>query len=391
MPIDPDLLLAKQSLSARLLRAGAQGGVTARAFTRSTTEAISAASHNVHAVGVGRKLVANATTETFAVRLYVVQKLPPSLLPPRDHLPLQIDGIPTDIIESPPAFFTSRRSPASRQPSAKTDRVGGNSTRKPTSTPGRKRGATIATRGEVPLGAAALGCTTGRQTRQRPLMPGISAALYNVTAGTIACFCRSTRHGDNPAQICVLSNNHVFANVNQAQPGNDLYQPSPADGAMIADHFAEFHRFVPLHLGGTAPNRVDAAIGLLLPGTPFVPEICSIGRLAGTLRAVEGLRVRKHGRTTGYTEGTVTDESVDSLVGIDHNNPQVMALFQNQIRIDGMSPSQPVGLGGDSGSLVIHHSQRQAVGLYFAGPSSGEYGLANHIADVLSEMQITLV
>src|SRR5262245_15842738 len=44
--------------------------------------------------------------------------------------------------------------------------------------------------------------------RQRPLCLGSSAAHYNVTAGTIGCFVRSSGNGDN--RMMILSNNHVL-------------------------------------------------------------------------------------------------------------------------------------------------------------------------------------
>ena len=101
--------------------------------------------------------------------------------------------------------------------------------------------------------------------------------------------------------------------------------------------------------------------------------------------------MRKHGRTSGYTGGTITDESYDAVVGMDHNNPNVVGLFQAQFRIDRTPGFPAFGLGGDSGSLVVNKSAANAVGLYFAGPPSGSYGIANHISDVLSQMQIELI
>lgn len=355
MPISADLLQAKQALSARLLRAGLQGRAVALSHTINVHAAIASAGRNVHAVGVGRKIVDGVETGTLAVRIYVAQKIAPSLLPPRDRLPETIDGLPTDIIESPPPFLLARKS------------------RKST------------------VKAAAQACTNNRRKRQRPVLGGISTAHRDVTAGTISCFCRSTRHGDDPATVHVLSNNHVFANVNQAQAGDDLFQPGPADGGTSSEHFAELHRFVPLKLGGSLPNRVDAAIGALLPGVEFKPEICQIGKIKGIGQADEDMAVRKHGRTTGLTEGVVNDASVDSLVGMDHADPSVVALFENQMRIERVAPHPAFGLGGDSGSLILSKARTEAVGLYFAGPDSGEYGLANHIADVLAELQIELL
>jgi len=345
MAISTDLMEAKQILSARLLNAGLQGNAVAAIFTHSVSAAVSAASNNVHAVGVGKKIVEGKVTDTPAVRIYVAQKIDLSLLPKKDQLPETIDGIPTDIIETPPAFFTAT----------------------------------------LPV------CTTKRKQRQRPMVGGISIAQKDVTAGTIAYFCRSVRAGDDPAKIYVLSNNHVLADVNNAQIGDDIYQPGPLDGGTpVANKAARLHRFVAINLGGVS-NRVDAAIGELLTGVTIRRRMCKIGKITGVGLAEEDMLVRKHGRTTGYTEGIVTDESIDALIGMDHNNPNIVARFTNQMRIERIAPFPAIGLGGDSGSLVVKKATREAVGLYFAGPDSGIYGLANHIGDVINELEIQLL
>jgi hypothetical protein len=345
MTISAELMEAKQILSARLLNAGLQGNPTLTVFAHNVSRAVESARSNVHAVGVGKKIVDGKVTKTRAVRIYVAQKIDLSLLAKKDRLPDQIDGIPTDIIESPPAFFTP----------------------------------------------ALPACTNDRRRRQRPMGGGISIAHTDVTAGTIAYFCRSIKVGDDPDKIYVLSNNHVLGNVDQAQIGDDIFQPGPADGGRpTANLAARFSRAVPINLGGTVSNRVDAAIGEVLNGVNINRRICRIGRVNGLAQAVEDMKVRKHGRTTGFTEGIVTDESIDALVGMDHNNPNIVARFTNQMRIERIAPHLAFGKGGDSGSLVVD-DQRNAVGLYFAGPDSGTYGLANHISDVITDLEIQLL
>lgn len=356
-----ELLQAKQSLSASLLRAGLRGNVVSTTAAVRVADAIAAAGQNVHAVGIGRKMVNGVETDDLCVRVYVVQKIAETLLPPIYRIPGSIDGITTDIIESPPAFI------AQTKPKTKS-RVN-----------------------KIVAASTLPACSNSRRQNQRPLAAGISAGHFNITAGTIGYFCKSTRHGDNPADVFALSNNHVFADVNQARVGDDLYQPGPLDGGTATDHFADFTRCVTIELGGTAPNRVDAAIGRLRSTVQHRPEICSIGQITGSTRATEGMQVRKHGRTSGYTEGRVTDDSYDALVGMDHSNPSVVALFDNQMRIEAIAPYPAIGLGGDSGSLIVTKGGIFAVGLYFAGPASGSYGVANHIQDVLIELEIQLV
>lgn len=374
-----ELIEAKQLLSARLLAAGVRSRVLTRGFTTRMREAVADVGANVHAVGVGRKLVNGKPTKELAVRIYVVQKLAESAIPPRSLLPESLDGIPCDVIESAPAFIHASRRKA-----------GAKAARKASVTAAPAAPARGRLREQSPTIAAG-NCTDERRRRQRPLVAGISVAHRDVTAGTIGYFCRSTRHGDDPSHIFILSNNHVLANVNEAAEGDDVLQPGPADGGTVTDHAAEFHRFVRMRLGGDVPNRVDAAIARLLPGVNHILSVCSIGRVTGIDRGVEDMRVRKHGRTSGLTEGVITDDTYDAIVGMDHNDPSVVALFQNQLRIERAGPSAVFGLGGDSGSLVMSRSDRRAVGLYFAGPDSGLYGIANHIGDVLDQLQIELL
>lgn len=346
-----DLVQAKRTLGQSLLRAGLEGGVVGSRRTLQASRAIASGGHNVHAVGIGRKITDGVETDVLCVRVYVVQKLALSLLAPRDRIPESIDGLPVDVIESAPAFLSDDR----------LDRI------------------------------AATACTLARRQRQRPVVAGISAGHFAVTAGTLGYFCRSTRVGDNLDQIHVLSNNHVFADVDKAQPGDALYQPGSADGGGPNDTFAEFVRAVPIRMGGKFPNRVDAAIGRLLPEVDYVRGICTIGPVTGATRASLLMPVCKHGRTTGYTEGRVVDIDYDALVGMDHQNPKIVALFADQIRIERDPPFPAIGLGGDSGSLVVERDGKAAVGLYFAGPEDGSYGIANHIHEVFNELQVQLI
>jgi hypothetical protein len=343
MAVSEDLMQAKQILSARLLSPGLQGGVITPGFTPILAAAVASAGNNVHAVGVGKKVVNGKVTRTRAVRIYVTQKIAKSLLPKSARLPETIEGFPTDIIESPRAFF-------------------------------------------------AAACSTNKQQRQRPIVGGISIAHKDVTAGTLGYFCRSVRAGDDPEKIYVLSNNHVLANTNNGQIGDNIFQPSPQDGGMaVANRAARLHRFITLNMDGQAANNVDAAIAEVNQNVDITRTICEIGRITGTRQGEEDMEVRKHGRTTGLTEGIITDESINTTIQMSHTNPNILALFINQMRIEPIAPHGAIGLGGDSGSLVVHRETREAVGLYFANPPGGSYGLANRIENVINELEIQLL
>ncbi|MGI9332337.1 MAG: hypothetical protein ACR2RL_04195, partial [Gammaproteobacteria bacterium] len=191
MAISNDLLQAKRALSARHLRGGGFAERFAPCYRMQ--QAIAHSADQVHGVGIGHKIVTGRETETICVRLHVVQKLSRSALPSQSRLPESIDGVPTDVVESLPARFGT--APVRRRRCAADNEM----------------------------------CSTARQARQRPVIAGISVAQLDVTAGTIAALCRSTRAGENSDRF-ILSNNHVLADVNRANPGDDVLQPGPADG-----------------------------------------------------------------------------------------------------------------------------------------------------------------
>jgi hypothetical protein len=368
-----DLMQAKGRIVDRFLSVSLNSEVMFRTVTLRVADVVRSASRNVHAVGIGQRIAEGKQTGEPCVRIYVVQKLPKSLLPPRDLLPESIDGVPVDVIETPPAFLHAKARRKER-PSAST-----------AFTIAEVRRSTIST------SAAAPPCTTNRRKAQRPIIAGISVGHRNVTAGTIGYFCNSVAAGDDPANVYILSNNHVLADTNIGEPGDDVFQPGPIDGATDIDAVAVLHRYVDMQLNGTSVNSVDCALAAMRPGTEHRLEICRIGRITGRIPAVENMLVRKHGRTTGYTEGKVTDVNYTALVGMDNLNPSVVGRFENQIRIEAANGFPAIGLGGDSGSLVVDLNSASAVGLYFAGPDSGEYGVANHIADVENELQARLI
>ncbi|MGL4611804.1 MAG: hypothetical protein ACRCYY_19355 [Trueperaceae bacterium] len=349
MAVSKDVHEAKNVLSRRLLRKNSErlAELQRLSSTASFVTVERTMASTVHAVGVGRKVVNGKTTTTPAIRLHVARKLPMGMLPKRARLPESIEGIPTDIIESAPARIAAR--------------------------------------------ARTLACTNNRKKRQRPIVAGISVAHEDITAGTLGYFCRSTKKGDDPNAIFILSNNHVLANVNLGKKGDAVMQPGPIDGGTPEDDVATLHRFVRIKLGGRSENVVDCAIAEVLPDTAYEANLCEIGKVKGVLVGSEGMKICKHGRTTGYTEGTITDELYDALVGMSHEDPNEAALFTNQLRLEVTSSFEAIGLGGDSGSLVVSKKEKKAVGLYFAGPENGQYGIANPIKEVLELLEIELL
>jgi hypothetical protein len=108
-------------------------------------------------------------------------------------------------------------------------------------------------------------------------------------------------------------------------------------------------------------NRVDGALGRPVDPAMFSAGIRQIGLVSGTKEPTLGMRVRKYGRTTEYTEGNVT--LVNATVNIAYNT----ARGQRSARFVGQTITGAMSQGGDSGSLIVDATENKAVGLLFAG------------------------
>jgi hypothetical protein len=239
----------------------------------------------------------------------------------------------------------------------------------------------------------------------------VSIGHYAITAGTLGCVVRDRRSGVR----LILSNNHVLANSNNASPGDPILQPGPYDGGtQDQDMIARLERFINLQfttapgscgiaqvvadflnwmasLAGSshrldvfqfqpqATNQVDAAVARPVGDSQVLDEILEIGTPSGTLPAALGMAVRKSGRTTGLTRGTVN--VIAATVNVSYGAGQV-ATFENQI------VAGPMSQGGDSGSLVLAGDSLRAVGLLFAG--SEQATIFSPIDTVLEALQVDL-
>jgi hypothetical protein len=205
-----------------------------------------------------------------------------------------------------------------------------------------------------PLPAAA-------RARVRPLVPGASVGHPDVTAGTLGAFVT-----DAAGRVLLLSNNHVLADTDRASVGDPVLSPGPADGGRPGvDRVAtltSFERMVP------TGNLLDLAVAAVddpaLVGGNTVPE----GVLSGVVEEVlDGVAVGKTGRTTGHTTGTVTAVELDGVT-VDYGRGQLLS-FDDCLEVEGDGRS--FSDGGDSGSLVYALDGLSAVGLLFAGSTSG--------------------
>jgi hypothetical protein len=309
---------------------------------------------NVVATGIGYKTTEGKKTDDISLICSVKEKLPRASLSLQDMVPAKINGISTDIVET--------------------------------------------------------GIIRVRQLRtekHRPAPGGVSIGHRNITAGTLGCLVKKN------GQTYILSNNHVLANSNDAQPGDAILQPGPHDGGRYPDdHIATLAEFVPISLGDqpsecpTASgivdfmnkigeliksdtrmkavsaqaddNLVDAAIALPLNDQDVSAEILEVGTVNAQATGVLGMAIKKSGRTTGLTSGEILQ--VDVTVNVQYGAGRI-ARFTNQLLAGAMSQ------GGDSGSAVLDENNN-LVGLLFAGSDTST--IINRIENVFSALGLTL-
>jgi hypothetical protein len=214
----------------------------------------------------------------------------------------------------------------------------------------------------------------------RPVPIGVSTGHPNITAGTIGC---RVTDGTN---VYALSNNHVYADENNAGIGDNVLQPGTYDGGVDPDDaIGTLSAFETIEFDGSN-NTIDAAIALsstanLGNATPSdgygMPK-------SETAAAYIGQSVTKYGRTTSLTKGMVNGINATVDVGYD----QRVARFVGQILIAPLRRNKPFSAGGDSGSLIVTEGEYKAVGLLFAG---GQFvTVANPIDPVLSRFGVTI-
>ena len=250
----------------------------------------------------------------------------------------------------------------------------------------------------------ALQAPTGRF---RPAPGGVSIGHVAITAGTLGCLVRKG------GQIRILSNNHVLANSNDAEPGDAIIQPGAADGGTDpSDRIAVLDTFVPIEFEaaesdcpiGTgvaatlnavagavgsdtrlravrarqAENLVDCALAEPVNPDDVSAEILEVGAVRGVAEATLGTAIQKSGRTTGYTTGTIQQIDVTAQVSYGAGRS---ATFVDQLM------AGPMSQGGDSGSAVLDMNDN-LVGLLFAGSTNST--IINRIQNVFQLLDVTL-
>jgi len=210
----------------------------------------------------------------------------------------------------------------------------------------------------------------------RPVPIGVSTGHPAITAGTIGC--RVAKDG----KVYALSNNHVYADENEAAIGDPVIQPGTYDGGLSpTDDIGTLADFEPIDFSG-GTNIMDAAIalcstdtlGCATPGDGY-------GAPSSTVVEPElRMRVMKRGRTTGLTSGRIV--GINATVDVGYSNG--VARFEDQVVI---SPGS-FSAGGDSGSLIVTKTGNNPVALLFAGSFFDT--IASPIGPILDRFGVTI-
>lgn len=311
---------------------------------------------NVVGVGVGYKTKDGVTTDETGIVVMVEEKKSLNTLSIEERIPGKISGVSTDVIEV-----------------------------------GRLKAL--------------------RTTKHRPAPGGVSIGHFAITAGTLGVIAIDNLTGKR----VILSNNHVLANSNKAEEGDAILQQGYHDGGRLPTHtIGHLHRYKEIDFGeepsdcpvadgvtkvlnkgakvigsshrlntikanALAINYIDAAIAMPTSDDVVSDEILDIGLISGIIEPYLGMKVRKSGRTTGYTHGSVL--LVHGTVSVDYGGGK-LARFEEQIIAGAMSA------GGDSGSLGVAENSNKAFGLLYAG--SDQVTIFNPISEVIATLMISL-
>lgn len=194
----------------------------------------------------------------------------------------------------------------------------------------------------------------------------------DLLAGTIGCLVRF----DSPLQeVCALSCEHVLA-VGQAGLQVIVGQPRYVVSCCCCTYnqIGRVVNYEKNDLVDCAVAALDQDIVKEVIASNTLNDVIGIGTLTGVAQAVCFEAVKKRGRTTELTTGMVTD-----------------VIFENsQILIHPTGGSPKFADRGDSGSVIVNAANRVIGLLWATDAATRTKGVANHIGEVMREMEITI-
>ncbi|GAA1780958.1 trypsin-like serine protease [Agromyces lapidis] len=267
-------------------------------------------------MGVGYRERGGTTTDEVVIRVYVEKKLPLDELPEERRIPAEVNGVPTDVIEARPVTLADVKG-----------------------------------------------------FKERPVPCGLEISLVGANtdlySGTSGCFVN--KNGSDG--VYLLTAAHVLRNLHHQMMDGIVYQAVPVGWinrvALTTDSI----------FGGT----VDAGVAKMDSDVGHTNYVWKIGNLTGSADPVLGSAVKKHGRTTDYTAGTVS--AVNLTMELEGKT------FRDLIEVRPDAAYPTFCDEGDSGSPLVN-GPNQIIGIVMA--TDRYYGYACRIDHVFDELGVTL-
>src|SRR3954453_7021524 len=247
---------------------------------------------DVTAVDISHKVTKGKKTDKVAIVVSVKKKKAKSSLRGDQLIPPEIDGVPTDVIE---------------------DEIVPQQLRAPAPEVEIQVDATAYTtlQGGISMGPC-------RSVYLSP--PDVPSAGYYIFVGTLGAIVKDRTTGARMA----LTNFHVACVDSTWAVGDTMTQPGRNDGGTCpAGKFGGIERAV-------LSDHVDGSVVSIDAGKTTACQIVDIGDVKGKATATLGMAVRKRGRTTGLTYGTVG--SVDYSTSINYGDGLGTHILKNQLR-----------------------------------------------------------
>ncbi|MFN8648104.1 MAG: hypothetical protein U0104_15165 [Gemmatimonadales bacterium] len=303
----------------------------------------------VHLVAIGGRERGGRATGELAIIVYLEQKRPRAEVPQEELIPREIEGLPTDVIATPPFYRAV--------------------------TPGRP---------PVPPGERYI---QGDFDRYRPIRGGTQlSAADRPGAGTLGFLARVPA---DPKRIMAVTCHHVVYDTVAMVPNRKCGQPNPSESSTKCCR----HR-IGLCVASHYDADVDAALIQLDAELEWLAEVHQIGAITGHFNltpaesATKTYQLRMRGRTMRLTGGTL--QSVNGVGTAKDRSGLPPRPFTNAIVIK-PNPSSAVTTPvwfcdeGDSGAAVVN-DKNEIVGLLYSANDAG-WGLADHVGWVIDKFK----
>lgn len=251
---------------------------------------------NVVGTAVGPKRVGGQPTDEEVIVVFVSEKLPETQLAEADRIPSEIEFDDTKVKTDVQEAGDLRSQATAEQPAER---------------PNRER-------------------------RWRPAPAGVSFGHIDISAGTLGSPPLETEDGET----VVLTNAHVAAPIDVAEPGDAVLQPGPADGGTEDDEVGQL--LEGSDIKADEPNTSDSAI-VEIDTSAFEDSVLGVGEFAGFTDVERDATYTKSGLTTGVTTGDLRGRDARMKVRGYHDEPTVF---------EGVDVFGPMSAAGDSGSLI---------------------------------------